>query len=126
MNLISGKTASPSLTGLRGSATSLTVNLFFLTYIPLNIWRTTEKGCQLGQGKGIVSTTPEKTEIIFKSKQSLLWHKDEAWMKKGDGDVDVTMGSYDGAETCDLVGLYLLDQMKDLGFERKPFYAGNN
>ena len=50
MNLISGKTASPSLTGLRGSATSLTVNLFFLTYIPLNIWTTTEKGCQLGQG----------------------------------------------------------------------------
>ena len=67
--------------------------------------------------KGIVSITPEETEIIFKSKQSLLWHKDEAWMKKGDGDVDVTMGSYDGAETCDLVGLYLLDQMKDLGIE---------
>ena len=60
--------------------------------------------------KGIVSITPEDTEIIFKSKQSLLWHKDEAWMKKADGNVDVTMGSYDGAETCDLIGLYLLDE----------------
>ena len=52
------------------------------------------------------SITPEATKIIFKSEQSLLWHKDEAWMEKGDGDVDLSMGSYDGAETCDLVGLF--------------------
>ena len=38
-------------------------------------------------------------------------------MKKGDGDVDVTIGSYNGGETCDLVGLYLLDQTKNLGVE---------
>ena len=31
-------------------------------------------------------------------------------MEKGDGDVDLSMGSYDGAETCDLIGLYLLDE----------------
>ena len=27
------------------------------------------------------------------------------------------MGSYDGAETCELVGLYLLYQLKDLGID---------
>ncbi|GFO31814.1 DNA polymerase [Plakobranchus ocellatus] len=27
---------------------------------------------------------------------------------------DVTMGSFDGAETCELVGLYLLSQLKNL------------
>ena len=33
------------------------------------------------------------------------------WIKKGDNPYfDVTMGSYDGAEICELVGLYLLYQ----------------
>ena len=27
---------------------------------------------------------------------------------------DVTMGSYDGAETCELVGCYLLSQLKEV------------
>ena len=27
---------------------------------------------------------------------------------------DVTMGSYDGAEICELVGLYLLSQLQNL------------
>ena len=40
--------------------------------------------------------------------------KDEAWMKKQNSTFDVTMGSYDGAETCDLVGLYLLSEMQHL------------
>ena len=29
-------------------------------------------------------------------------------------DFDVTMGSYDGAETCELVGLYLLSQLQHI------------
>ena len=28
--------------------------------------------------------------------------------KKDGGDCDVTMGSWDGAEVCDLIGLYIL------------------
>jgi hypothetical protein len=34
-------------------------------------------------------------------------------MKKGESLFDVTMGSYDGAEVCELVGLYLLHQMRE-------------
>ena len=34
--------------------------------------------------------------------------------KDGQGLFDVTMGSWDGAEVCELVGLYLLNQLKDL------------
>ena len=36
------------------------------------------------------------------------------WVKKGNKVFDVTMGSWDGAEVADLVGLYLLSQLTDL------------
>ena len=35
-----------------------------------------------------------------------------AWMKK-DGLFDVTMGAYDGAEVCELVGTFLLDKISE-------------
>ena len=38
----------------------------------------------------------------------------EAWVKKGERSYDVSMGSWDGAETCDIVGLFLLSQLKHL------------
>ena len=34
--------------------------------------------------------------------------------KATDNCLDVTMGSYDGAEICELVGLYLLDKLANL------------
>ena len=35
-------------------------------------------------------------------------------VKKTNSIFDVTMGSFDGAETCELIGLYILSQLKDL------------
>ena len=43
-----------------------------------------------------------------------LVHKQDTWQKKGDTTFDVTMGSYDGAETCELVGSFLLSQLQHL------------
>ena len=44
------------------------------------------------------------------SQQSLLFTNDSTWVKKGDDpSFDVTMGSFDGAEVCELVGLYILN-----------------
>ena len=37
-----------------------------------------------------------------------------AVLLKGNTTFDVTMGSYDGAETCELVGNFLLSQLQDL------------
>ena len=38
-----------------------------------------------------------------------------AWVKKGNDTLfDVTMGSFDGLEICELVGLYLLDKLSNL------------
>ena len=43
------------------------------------------------------------------SRKYLLFDSNNIWIKKdGDPNFDVTMGSYDGAEICKLVRLYIL------------------
>ena len=51
---------------------------------------------------------------IIHAKISFLIHKHAPWQKKGNTTFDVTMGSYDGAETCELVGSFLLSFLQDL------------
>jgi len=51
---------------------------------------------------------PKDMEIIFHARKSLLFNSGESWMKKGDSLFDVTMGAFDGAEVCELVGCFLL------------------
>ena len=47
-------------------------------------------------------------DLIFHTRKSLLYWKDAPWIKKeGNGEFYVTMGSNDGAETCEVVGLFL-------------------
>jgi len=58
--------------------------------------------------------TPDEKEIITHSKSSFLVHNQTPWQKKGNTIFDVTMGSFDGAETCELVGNFLLSQLQDL------------
>ena len=36
------------------------------------------------------------------------------WIKKNNSEFDVTMGSYDGAEICELVGLFLLHELSTI------------
>ena len=50
--------------------------------------------------------------IIIHAKNSILIHKHIPWQWKGNATFDVTMGSYDGAETCELVGSFLLSQLQ--------------
>ena len=45
------------------------------------------------------------------ARKSLLFNKNEIWIKKDNPDFDVTMDSFDGAEVCELVGLYLRDMV---------------
>ena len=43
---------------------------------------------------------------------TLLFHDNQTWQKANADDLfDVTMGSYDGAETCELVGSYILSEI---------------
>ena len=56
--------------------------------------------------------TAETRDILVNARQSILFHNDSVW-KKVTGLFDVTMGSYDGCELCELVGLYVLHRLKE-------------
>jgi hypothetical protein len=58
--------------------------------------------------KSITNICPSEIEFILHARKSLLFSGDVTWSKKGNSLFDVGMGSYDGAEICELVGLYLL------------------
>ena len=50
--------------------------------------------------------------VIKQARKTFLFHKGEPWMKKGNvNGFDIGMGAFDGAECCDLVGLYLLNKI---------------
>ena len=62
--------------------------------------------------QGLTRVGQQDIEIIKQTRKSLLFSNNEVWVKKGDNELfDVTMGSFDGAEVCELVGLYLLDKL---------------
>ena len=60
------------------------------------------------------SISEEEKKIIFQTKKTLLFSDDQTWVKKNNRDFDVSMGSWDGAEVCELVGLFLLSKLQDL------------
>ena len=66
----------------------------------------------LAFAKSMIQIETSTTNIIMHSRKSLLFSDNTVWMKKGESLFDVTMGSHDGAEICELVGLYLLNQMR--------------
>ena len=45
--------------------------------------------------------------------KSLLFHNNTTWVKNT-GTFDITMGSYHGAEACELVGLYILNKISPI------------
>ena len=62
-----------------------------------------------------VTISDDDRHIILQAKQSLLFNNGNPWQKRNTGTLfDVTMGSYDGAETCELVEIYMLSQLKEI------------
>ena len=62
-------------------------------------------------------------KVIMHSRRSLLFDKDSVWVKKNNPNFDVTTGSYDGAELCELTGLYILSIMdSEFGKEKIGLY----
>ena len=62
--------------------------------------------------------------IIKHARKSLLFNTGKPWTKKdSEGLFDVTMGSHDGAEICELVGLFILNHLsKKFGKESIGLY----
>ena len=64
--------------------------------------------------------------IIMYSRKSLLLRNNEICVKKDNPNFDVAMGSFDGPEVCELVGLYLLNILKkEFGGKNIGLYRGN-
>ena len=49
-----------------------------------------------------VNITQRNIEVIFHSRKSLLCNNRIPWIKKQGNGFDITIGAYDGAETCEL------------------------
>ena len=63
----------------------------------------------------IKEITNHDISIIKHSRKTLLFNNNQPWQKKsGDPDFDVPMGCYDGAEVCELVGIYILNKLSNI------------
>ena len=61
-----------------------------------------------------INLDKDTIDIIRHSRKSFLFNDQYVWKKKSnDSFFDVTMGSYDGAEICELVGIYLTNLIKN-------------
>ena len=59
--------------------------------------------------------SPKDIAIIKHARKSLLFHNNHTWSKRdSDSTFDVSMGSYDGAEICELIGLFILNSLQEL------------
>ena len=53
--------------------------------------------------------------LILHCRKSLLFFSNETWKRKStESCFDVTMGSFDGAEICELVGLYIQSNLENI------------
>ena len=64
------------------------------------------------------NVTKEEKKIIYNASKSILVNQEDIWIKKGQNDsnqlFDITMGSKHGAEITELVGLYILQGLKQI------------
>ena len=65
--------------------------------------------------QGLVNISDEERNIIFKSKGSWLFDGVSNWKKRGNSEsFDIQMGAWDSAESTDIVGLFLLNKLKNV------------
>ena len=61
-----------------------------------------------------VDISEEQENIIMEAKKSLIFKNGAPWCKKGNPEFDIGQGSFDGAESCELCGLYILMEIQKL------------
>ena len=73
----------------------------------------------IGYAKTITNIDDDQLSIIMQSRKTLLFNNDKPWIKKsGEENFDFPMGCYDGAEVCELAGIYILNKLKMLQTNR--------
>ena len=69
----------------------------------------------INYARTITTVTQEEEDIIYHCRRSILVGPDKTlWQKVSNPEFDVTMGSRDGAEICELVGLFMLKQLENI------------
>ena len=78
----------------------------------------------ISYAKSLIEKTEEEYSTIMHSRKRLLFQNSRPWAKKdGNGNFDVFIGCYDGAEACELEGSFILNQegpvidKNDIGFD---------
>ena len=79
----------------------------------------------IAYAKSYFTISDQDVKIIMQARKTLLFHDDDPWTKRNNNDdFDVPMGSYDGAEVCELIGTFMLNELsaicdkKDIGLYR--------
>ena len=71
--------------------------------------------------QSFVTIRREEVKTIMLFRKSLLFNTTSVWIKR---EFDFTMGSFDGAQICELVGVYILNVIgKRYGKERVDLYG---
>ena len=66
----------------------------------------------LSWASSLADISHENISIIKHARKSLLFNNGKPWIKNNNSNLfDVTMGSYDGAEICELVGLFIFNHL---------------
>ena len=61
----------------------------------------------------ITDISREDIQIMYHARKSLSFCNEKPWMKREGNLFDVTMGAYDGAEVCELVGIFMLNKISE-------------
>lgn len=103
-------------------------NLSFITFDIVEFYPSISEeilGRALSYARKYSDITEIEKEAIMNARHSLMFTDNKAWTKTtGNSNFDVAMGSYDGAEICELVGLLLLAKVtkihakEDIGLYR--------
>ena len=73
----------------------------------------------LSWASSLADISHEDISIIKHARKSLLFNNGKPWIKNNNNNLfDVTIGSYDGAEICELVGLFILNHKENIGLYR--------
>ena len=61
-----------------------------------------------------IKVSSEDKAIIKHARKSLLFNKQQTWIKNESDLFDVRVGAYDGAKVCELVGISILYQLSSI------------
>ena len=95
-------------------------NKKFIQFDVVNFYPTTSAellAAAIQWARNFVDISNEEEQILMEAKKTLIFRKGTPWCKKGNSEFDVAQGSFDGAETCELVGLFLLFQISGLNID---------